>query len=78
MTVEEIEREIGADADNNGDGELSIDLETFSAFWKKHESRPGTQDSFDVDMHISTDMASQRMTEFDPHHAALCVATFNT
>ena len=41
MTVEEIEREIGTAADNNGDGELSVDLETFSAWWKRHESTPG-------------------------------------
>ena len=43
MTVEEIEHEIGADAHNNGDGELSIDgidFETFSLWWKKHESSP--------------------------------------
>ena len=41
MTVEEIEREIGTAADNNGDGELSVDLETFAAWWKGHESSPG-------------------------------------
>ena len=43
MTVEEIEHEIGADAHNNGDGELSIDgidFETFSLWWKEHESSP--------------------------------------
>ena len=41
MTVEEIEREIGTAADNNGDGELSVDFETFSAWWQEHESSPG-------------------------------------
>ena len=41
MTVEEIKREIGTTADKNGDGELSVDFETFSAWWKKHESSPG-------------------------------------
>ena len=38
MTVEEIAHEIDTDAHNNG--ELSIDFETFSRWWKKHESSP--------------------------------------
>ena len=41
MTVEEVESEMGASAHGDDDGKLSIDLETFSAWWKKHESGPG-------------------------------------
>ena len=44
MTVEEVENEIGADAHNNGDGELSVDFETFSRWWKNHESSPRDDD----------------------------------
>ena len=40
MTVEEVESEMGAGAYHDDDGKLSIDLETFSAWWKAHESDP--------------------------------------
>ena len=46
MAVEEVEREMGAGAYRDDDGKLSIDLETFSAWWKTHESGPrGEQDA---------------------------------
>ena len=40
ITVEEVEREIGAGTNRNDDGKLSIDLETLTAWWKTHESVP--------------------------------------
>ena len=47
MTVEEVEREMGAGTNRDDDGKLSIDqtfrppdLQTFSAWWKAHESDP--------------------------------------
>ena len=40
MTVEEVEREIGAGTNRDDDGKLSIDLETLTAWWKTHESSP--------------------------------------
>ena len=40
ITVEEVEREIGAGTNRNDDGKLSIDLETLTAWWKTHESGP--------------------------------------
>ena len=36
----EVEREMGAGTNRDDDGKLSIDLETFSAWWKAHESGP--------------------------------------
>ena len=46
MTVEEVESEMGAGAYRDDDGNVSIDLETFSAWWKTHESDPrGEQDA---------------------------------
>ena len=47
ITVEEVERAMGAGAYRDDDGKLSIDqtfrppdLQTFSAWWKAHESDP--------------------------------------
>ena len=72
MTVEEIEHEIGTAAhsngDGDGDGELSIDFETFSAWWKEHESSPGAQKSFAFGMHQV--LHSSCSTGRASHHAA--------
>ena len=40
ITVEEVESEMGAGAYRDDDGNVSIDLETFTAWWKAHESDP--------------------------------------
>ena len=40
ITVEEVESEMGAGAYRDDDGNVSIDLETFAAWWKAHESDP--------------------------------------
>ena len=43
ITVEEVESEMGAGAYRDDDGNVSIDLETFTAWWKAHESDPGDE-----------------------------------
>ena len=40
ITVEEVESEMGAGAYRDDHGNVSIDLETFTAWWKAHESDP--------------------------------------
>ena len=44
ITVEEVESEMGAGAYRDDDGNVSIDFETFSRWWKKHESSPRDDD----------------------------------